>query len=65
MLDAIYNFGSEYVAHQDRELSDPEFANQPLLKEGIKFIKFLLFYLGGSFENILLKSFRYDFGVSF
>ncbi|RLB27821.1 MAG: hypothetical protein DRG66_04775 [Deltaproteobacteria bacterium] len=43
VLDAIYNFRSEYVAHQDRKLSDPEFAKQPLLKEGIKIVKFLLF----------------------
>ena len=65
LIDKIYSFRNEYVAYQDQKLIDPELSKQPLLKEGIKIIKFLLFYLGGSSANILLKSLRYDFGVSF
>jgi hypothetical protein len=41
----LERFRNEYVAHQDRELSDPEFAKPPLLKEVTKIKKFLLFYL--------------------
>ena len=30
MLDTIYSFRNEYVAHQDRELSDPELTKDAL-----------------------------------
>jgi type III restriction enzyme len=30
VIDAIYSFRNEYVAHQDRELSDPELAKEAL-----------------------------------
>jgi len=32
LIDAIYRFRNEYVAHQDRELSDAEFAKQSLIQ---------------------------------
>ena len=32
MIDAIYSFRNEYVAHQPRELSDPELAKQALIQ---------------------------------
>ena len=32
VIDAIYNFRNEYVAHQDRELSDQELAKQALIQ---------------------------------
>ena len=32
VIDAIYSFRNEYVAHQDRELSDPELAKQALIQ---------------------------------
>lgn len=31
-IDTIYSFRNEYVAHQDRELSDPELAKQALIQ---------------------------------
>jgi type III restriction enzyme len=30
VIDAIYRFRNEYVAHQDRELSDPEISKEAL-----------------------------------
>ena len=32
VIDAMYGFRNEYVAHQDRELSDPELAKQALIQ---------------------------------
>ena len=32
VLDTIYGFRNEYVAHQDRELSDPELAKEALIQ---------------------------------
>ncbi|MCK4961736.1 MAG: hypothetical protein KAS19_04585, partial [Anaerolineales bacterium] len=32
VIDAIYSFRNEYVAHQDRELSDPELVKQALIQ---------------------------------
>jgi len=32
VIDAIYSFRNEYVAHQDRELSDQELAKQALIQ---------------------------------
>ncbi len=32
MIGRIYTFRNEYIAHQDRELSDPELAKQALIQ---------------------------------
>lgn len=32
LIDKIYSFRNEYVAHQDRELSDSELAKQALIQ---------------------------------